>query len=165
MLLGVLALASLASACVSIEGDDDEASTATPQCTLPPANQAHVTVHVTDAAAFEGHPVSMRLVLAGDALSCTSAMVPAIGAFEISDDAFGPLGGFSIELVLSSDDDPAHSAGDLTRLFEDGVDGTITQESPCSVNFDWDLSFSAIDDTASAVTWELGLACPGETPL
>lgn len=162
MLLGGLALLSLASACISIEGDDDDASTPTPLCTPPPANQAHVTVQVTDAAAFEAHPISMRLVLLGGALSCTSSMVPASGTLDISDDAFGPLGGMTLELVLSSDGDAAHSAGDLTRAFTLGVDGTDTPEGPCSVNFDWDLSFSATDDTPSAVTWGLGLACPGD---
>lgn len=164
MLLGGLALASLASACISFEGDDDEATTGTPYCTPPPGQQAHVTMHVTDAAAFDGHPVSMRLLLPiGYGLLCTSSMVPASGTFDISGDAGGVLGGMTLELVLSSDGNPAYSAGDLTRTFTLGVDGTETSEGPCSVNFDWDLAFSATDDTAGAVTWELGLACPGET--
>lgn len=163
-LLTGVALLSLISACISIEGDDDDATSPTPQCTLPPANDTHVTLQLTDAEAFEGNPVSMRLARDGGGITCTSSMVPAGGALELSRDAFGPMGGLTAELVLSSDTDPAHSAGDLTRLFEVGVDGTLTYESPCSVPVDWDLTFSATEDAPSAITWELGTACPGDPP-
>src|SRR5688500_7969344 len=111
---------SVATSCVAWEDDD---ATPTAQCTPPTANDVDVTLSVTGAEAFAGNPASARFVLGTQVLSCTSTMVPAGGSFELLLDGFGPMGGATVELVLSSDANPAHTGGDLTQTFLIDQDG------------------------------------------
>lgn len=166
LLLALVGFA-LATGCIEWsdpEGEGDAVPTSpTPQCTPPTAYDVDVSLIVADATAYSGKPATARFFLPTQVLSCTSAMVPADGNFEIFLDGSGPMGGARVELVLSSDADPAHTAGDLTQSFLIGADGTLTADSPCSPHEEWDLAFSTAGATSEAVTWELGVACPGST--
>lgn len=145
---------------VGADDDDDVASSPTPVCTPPSANDIDVLLHVTDAEAFEGNAIALRLVLDDTVMTCTTALVPASGALDLVDEVLGVVGGLTAELVLSSDASAVHGAGDDTRTFTLDVDGTVTSEGPCSVEEEWTLSFDADTDGNSAVTWPLGEACP-----
>ena len=153
------AVACLAAACFEID-EVDEATSPTPQCTPPTANDVDVTLAVTDADAFVGRPVLARFVAPTQVLSCTSSLVPAGGEFELMLSGGGVIGNAFLEVVLSSDGEPAHGGGDLTQSFSLYADGTLTEDYPCSVHVEWDLTFSA-ESPAEAVTWELGASCPG----
>lgn len=160
-LLLALVTVSIATGCVSWSDDDDESPT--PQCTPPTASNVDVSLLVADAIAFADHPVAARFVLGTQVLSCTSAMVPSGGDFELQLGGGGPIGNAAVELILSSDADPAHSAGDLTQRFLMNEDGTVTPDAPCSVHETWDLAFSVSGAVSESVTWELGMSCPGST--
>lgn len=161
-LLLALVTVSVATGCVTWSDPSGDESP-TPQCTPPTANDVDLSLLVADAISFADHPATARFVVGTTILSCTSAMVPNDGNFEILLGGFGPIGGAFVELVLSSDADPAHAAGDLTQKFLMDEDGTVTPDAPCSVHETWDLAFSVSGAVSEAVTWELGMSCPGST--
>lgn len=163
-LLLALGAVSIATGCISWSepSEDDGAGSPTPMCTPPTANDVDVSLLVADADAFAGRPALARFVSGTQVFSCTSAMVPAGGDFEITLGGFGP-GGATVELVLSSDGDSAHTSGDFTQGFLLDVDGTVTPDAPCSVHETWDLAFSVTGASSEAVTWSTGIGCPGSS--
>lgn len=152
---------SLAVGCVTFSDAGDDDGSPTPECTPPPTNSVDISLLLADAIAYGDKPLGARFEVAGTVLACTTAMVPVSGDIEILLDVFGPVGGGTLELVLSSDDNPAHGSGDFARRFVIGVDGTVTEDAPCSVHQTWDLAFSMAGASSESVTWEVGLACPG----
>lgn len=162
LLLCVVAI-SIAAGCVTFSDPTSDESP-TPQCTLPSQNAVDVNLIVADAFAYGGKPAAVRFVAGTQVLACSTAMIPVSGDFELNFDGFGPMGDAFVELVLSSDASAVYgSAGDFTQRFDVYEDGTFTPDAPCAVHAVWDLVFSLTGATSQPVTWEPGVACPGQT--
>lgn len=159
LVAAVLATVAAATSCGGSETYDDDDH----GCTPPTAIDLALTLQGTNAAAFAGNPVALRVLAGGDmVMSCTTSLVGAGGTFTLAGGAFGPVGDARAELVVSSDGDVAFGGeGDSAYTFALGVDGTVTG-GPCEVDQAWTLSVDVASTAESAVTWTPGLGCPGE---